>query len=96
MPYLPIKSPHSWKAASALACPPGLFKAVALRERIAQETSFDGYRVVRMNEMPQVENHIIPTSNRPTGMEEPGLAPISPAVANAILALIGRPTGSLP
>lgn len=79
-----------------MACPPGLFGAVTLRERIVQETNFNSYRVVSMNEMPQVENHIIPTSNRPTGMEETGLAPISPAVANAILALTGRPTGSLP
>lgn len=79
-----------------MACRPGLFGAATLRERIVQETNFDSYRVVRMDEMPQVENHIIPTSNRPTGMEKPGLAPISPAVANAILALTGKPTGSLP
>jgi isoquinoline 1-oxidoreductase beta subunit len=49
-----------------------------------------------MNEMPAIETHIIPSTSRPTGMGEPGVAPIAPAVANAILALTGQPTQRLP
>jgi isoquinoline 1-oxidoreductase beta subunit len=73
-----------------------LYGAVTLREGVVQETNFDTYPVVRINEMPLVETYIIPSTNRPTGMGEPGVAPIAPAVANAILALTGRATRSLP
>ena len=73
-----------------------LFGAVTLKEGIVQETNFDSYPVVRMNEMPRVETHIIASRNKPTGMGEPGVAPIAPAVANAILVLTGKPTEALP
>jgi isoquinoline 1-oxidoreductase beta subunit len=49
-----------------------------------------------MNEMPLVETHIIKSTNRPSGIGEPGVPPIAPAVANAMLALTGQPTSSLP
>ncbi|NGP16474.1 xanthine dehydrogenase family protein molybdopterin-binding subunit [Devosia aurantiaca] len=73
-----------------------LFGAVTLKDGYVQETNFDTYPVVRMNEMPAVETHIIKSTNRPTGMGEPGVPPIAPAVANAILALTGTPTTALP
>jgi len=47
-------------------------------------------RVLRMNEMPKVEVHIVPSTEAPTGVGEPGVAPIGPAVANAIFAASGR------
>lgn len=73
-----------------------LYGAVTLKDGYVQETNFDAYPVVRMNEMPAVETHIIKSTNRPTGMGEPGVPPIAPAVANAILALTGTPTTALP
>lgn len=73
-----------------------LYGAVTLRDGIVQETNFDTAPVVRMNEMPAIETYIVPSSNRPTGMGEPGVPPIAPAVANAMLALTGIPTRSLP
>ena len=73
-----------------------LYGAVTLEGGIVQQTNFDTYPVVRLNEMPAVETYIIPSTNRPTGMGEPGVPPIAPAVANAILALTGSPTKSLP
>ncbi|MEJ1117264.1 molybdopterin cofactor-binding domain-containing protein [Phyllobacterium sp. CCNWLW109] len=73
-----------------------LYGAITLKDGIVQETNFDQYLVLRMNEMPVVETHIIASTNRPTGMGEPGVAPIAPAVANAILALTGQPTLHLP
>ncbi|MER8828586.1 molybdopterin-dependent oxidoreductase [Mesorhizobium sp. M0938] len=73
-----------------------LYGAVTLKDGIVQETNFDSYPVVRMNEMPAVETHIIRSTNKPTGMGEPGVPPIAPAVANAILALTGNATTSLP
>jgi isoquinoline 1-oxidoreductase beta subunit len=73
-----------------------LHGAVRLKDGLIQETNFDRYPVLRMNEMPAVETHILPSTNRPTGMGEPGVPPIAPAVANAILALTGSATPSLP
>jgi isoquinoline 1-oxidoreductase subunit beta len=48
------------------------------------EGNFDGYEVLRFDEMPQVEVHIVASAARPTGVGEPGVPPIGPAVANAL------------
>jgi isoquinoline 1-oxidoreductase subunit beta len=58
--------------------------------------NFDRYRVLRVSEMPQVEVHIVPSREAPSGVGEPGTPPIGPAVANALLALTGKPTRTLP
>ncbi len=60
------------------------------------ETNFDSYDVLRMVEMPQVEVHIVPSSENPTGVGEPGVPPIGPAVANAVAALTGKRVRVLP
>jgi isoquinoline 1-oxidoreductase beta subunit len=73
-----------------------LFGQITLKDGIVQQTNFDAYRVLRMNEAPTVETHIVPSNNHPTGAGEPGTPVIAPAVANAILALNGQATGSLP
>ncbi|OED00720.1 isoquinoline 1-oxidoreductase [Rhizobium sp. YK2] len=72
------------------------YGAITLKEGVVQETNFDRYPVLRMNEMPAVETYIIASDKKPTGMGEPGVAPIAPAVANAILSLSGKPTQRLP
>ena len=61
-----------------------------------QQTNFDAYRVLRMNEAPHVETYIVPSTDHPTGVGEPGTPVIAPAVANAVLAITGKPTASLP
>jgi len=58
--------------------------------------NFDRYRVLRQREMPLVDVHIVPSTEKPTGVGEPGTPPIAPAVANALLALTGKPTRRLP
>jgi isoquinoline 1-oxidoreductase beta subunit len=49
-----------------------------------------------MNEMPKVEVHIVPSTEPPTGVGEPGVAPLGPAVANAIFAATGKRVHALP
>lgn len=73
-----------------------LYGAMTIKDGMVQQTNFDSYPVLRMNEMPIVETHILPSARRPTGMGEPGVPPIAPAIANAVLALTGTPTSSLP
>ena len=58
--------------------------------------NFNDYRVVRMNEMPRVEVHIVPSTEPPGGVGEPGVPPIAPALANAIFAASGARVRSLP
>ena len=60
------------------------------------ESNFDGYEVLRLDEMPVVEVHIVPSAERPTGVGEPGVPPIGPAVANAYRAATGKRIGVLP
>ncbi len=55
-----------------------------------QATNFDRYRLIRMNETPQVETHFVKNELSPTGLGEPGLPPAGGAVANAIKAATGR------
>jgi len=73
-----------------------LFGAITLKDGRVEQDNFNSYRVLRMNEMPKVEVHIVPSTAPPTGVGEPGVAPIGPAVANAIFAATGRRTHILP
>jgi isoquinoline 1-oxidoreductase beta subunit len=58
--------------------------------------NFDSYPMLRINEMPVVEVHIVPSTEKPTGVGEPGTPPIAPAVVNAIFALTGKRIRKLP
>lgn len=60
------------------------------------EGNFDTYRVLTIDEMPQVEVHIVPSQEPPTGIGEPGLPPVGPALANAFYAATGRRIRVLP
>ena len=60
------------------------------------ETNFDGYEPLRYFEMPKVEVHIVPSQDPPGGVGEPGVPPLAPAVANAILAATGKLVSRLP
>ncbi|MFV3126791.1 molybdopterin cofactor-binding domain-containing protein [Niveispirillum sp. KHB5.9] len=73
-----------------------LFGEVKIVDGVVQTTNFDTYRVLRMNEAPSVEVHILPSDRPPAGVGEPGTPVIGPAVANALLALTGRPVTALP
>ena len=73
-----------------------LYGAITLKDGRVEQDNFNGYRVLRINEMPKVEVHIVPSAEAPTGVGEPGVAPIGPAVANAIFAATGTRVHLLP
>jgi isoquinoline 1-oxidoreductase beta subunit len=73
-----------------------LYGAITLKDGRVEQDNFNSYRVLRMSEMPKVEVHIMPSSEKPTGVGEPGVAPIGPAVANAIFAATGKPVHVFP
>jgi isoquinoline 1-oxidoreductase beta subunit len=72
------------------------FGAITLKDGRIEQDNFNSYRVLRMNEMPKVEVYIMPSAEAPTGVGEPGVAPVGPAVANAIFAATGRRMHVLP
>jgi isoquinoline 1-oxidoreductase beta subunit len=67
-----------------------LYGAITLKDGRIEQDNFNSYRVLRMNEMPKVEVHIVRSAEAPTGVGEPGVAPVGPAVANAIFAATGK------
>ena len=73
-----------------------LFGEITLKDGVVEQKNFDGYRVLRMHEAPTVETYILPSTDHPTGVGEPGTPVIAPAVANALLAATGKPTARLP
>ena len=58
--------------------------------------NFDTYPVLRSDKMPVVEVYFVPSTDTPTGLGEPGLPPIAPAVANALFQLTGKRIRKLP
>ncbi len=62
----------------------------------AQQSNFHQYQVLRMDEMPKVEIHIVENENDPGGVGEPGLPPMAPALCNAIFSATGVRVRSLP
>lgn len=50
-----------------------------------EQSNFHDYEVLRIHEMPKVEVHIVPSTEKPTGIGEPGTPPVAPAVANALM-----------
>jgi isoquinoline 1-oxidoreductase beta subunit len=73
-----------------------LWSEITLVHGRVQQRNFDGYRPLRIEDMPAVEVHIVPSGAVPTGVGEPGVPPIAPAVANAFFQLTGQRARRLP
>jgi len=74
-----------------------LYGRITLTDGHVDQTNFHQYQVLRINEMPrQVEVYIVPSTNAPSGVGEPGTPPIAPAVANAVRAATGIRLRTLP
>lgn len=69
---------------------------ITLKDGVVQQSNFHDYILPRMPHMPDIDVHIVESTEPPTGVGEPGLPPIAPAIANAIYALTGKPIRSLP
>jgi isoquinoline 1-oxidoreductase beta subunit len=61
-----------------------------------EQSNFDNYRILTIDEMPKVEVHIIPSTEPVGGIGEPGLPPVAPALCNAIFAATGKRIRRLP
>lgn len=70
--------------------------AITVKDGRVEQGNFDDYQMLRIDEMPLVEVHVVPSDAPPTGTGEPGLPPIAPAVANAVFAATGKRVRRLP
>lgn len=69
---------------------------VTFDKGVVDQANFDTYEPLRMSDMPVIEVHIVPSAEAPTGVGEPGVPPVAPAVSNAIFAATGKRLRSLP
>jgi isoquinoline 1-oxidoreductase subunit beta len=73
-----------------------LYSEITLKDGRVEQTNFDTYQVLRMNEALAIEVHIVRSSEPPGAMGEPGTSAIAPAVTNAIFAVTGKRLRKLP
>jgi CO/xanthine dehydrogenase Mo-binding subunit len=69
---------------------------ITLKDGKIEQSNFHDYQMLRIFESPQIEVHIVPSTNSPTGVGEPGVPPVAPALANAIFAATGKRMRRLP
>lgn len=84
------------ESAIAFGLGAALQSEITLKEGRVQQSNFNDYQVLRMNQMPHVEVHIVPSTEKMGGAGEPGVPPIAPAVVNAVFAATGKRIRTLP
>ncbi len=92
----PLGVKAQMESAVAFGLSAALHSEVTMKEGRVVEGNFNNYRVLRLNEMPQVDVHIVASGEKSGGAGEPGVPPVAPAVANALFALTGRRLRDLP
>jgi isoquinoline 1-oxidoreductase beta subunit len=73
-----------------------LYGEITLKDGRVEQTNFDTYEILRMDEAPRVEVQVVESPESPGGMGEAGTSVVVPAVMNAIFAATGQRLRSLP
>ncbi len=73
-----------------------LYGEITIKQGRVEQTNFDSYQILRINEAPVIEVYLIDSEEAPGGIGEPGTAAIAPAVVNAIYAATGKRLSKLP
>jgi isoquinoline 1-oxidoreductase beta subunit len=73
-----------------------LKSSITIAKGRAEQSNLDDFPIMKMDEMPEVEVHIVPSTAAPTGIGEVGVPPIAPAIANAVFAATGKRIRKLP
>ncbi len=67
-----------------------MYGNITFKDGIPDQKNFNDYKLIRMNEVPEVEVHFVQNEIEPTGLGEPSLPPAGAAVANAIFKATGK------
>jgi isoquinoline 1-oxidoreductase beta subunit len=73
-----------------------VYGEITLKNGRVEQTNFDTYQMIRMNDAPAIEVHMVKSSEPPGGMGETGTSAIVPAIANAIYAATGKRLRKMP
>jgi isoquinoline 1-oxidoreductase subunit beta len=73
-----------------------LYSEITIKDGRVEQTNFTDYRMLRINQTPPIEVHIVKSSEAPGGIGEPGTSALAPALANAIYAATGKRLRQLP
>ena len=73
-----------------------LYGDITIKDGRVEQSNFDSYQALRMDEAPEVEVHIVESSEAPGGIGEPGTAALAPAIVNAVFAATGKRLRKLP
>ncbi|MFA6178787.1 MAG: xanthine dehydrogenase family protein molybdopterin-binding subunit [Candidatus Methylopumilus sp.] len=84
------------ESAIAFGLGAALQSEITFKDGKVQQSNFNDYQVLRMSQMPKVEVHIVPSTDKMGGAGEPGVPPVAPAVTNAIFAATGKRIRTLP
>jgi len=95
-PVNPAGITQQMESAIVFGLTAALYGQITLDKGQVQETNFHQQAALRLAECPVIETHIVPSTEPPEGVGEPGTPPIAPAVANAVFALNGKRLRSLP
>jgi isoquinoline 1-oxidoreductase beta subunit len=85
-----------WYAVDCRLAVNPVYDEITLNEGRVEQANYNDYRMLRIGEMPSVDVVVVPSAEAPTGVGEPGVPPIGPAVANAWRALTGERVRYLP
>jgi isoquinoline 1-oxidoreductase beta subunit len=84
------------EGAVAFGLTAALYGELTFKDGRVQQSNFHDYPLLRLNEMPEVEVHIVSSSEKAGGIGEVGVPPVAPAVANAVFAATGKRLRRLP
>jgi isoquinoline 1-oxidoreductase beta subunit len=84
------------EGAVGFALTAALYGEITLAGGRVEQSNFHDYRMLRVHEMPAVDVHIVQSAEPSTGVGEPGVPPLAPAVCNALFTLTGKRVRRLP
>ncbi|ROS04651.1 isoquinoline 1-oxidoreductase/isoquinoline 1-oxidoreductase beta subunit [Sinobacterium caligoides] len=84
------------QSAIIFALTAAFYGEITIKDGTIQQSNFHDYPMLRMNEVPTITVEIMPSSAAPTGVGEPGVPPLAPALANALYAATGERHRTLP
>jgi isoquinoline 1-oxidoreductase beta subunit len=73
-----------------------LYSEISLQDGRVVQSNFHDYPLLRISEMPAVDVHVVPSDLPPSGVGEPGVPPVAPALGNALFRLLGKRVRRLP